>query len=264
MDTTDRPGVGGQESQVRALDEMSTDGALSAVAAARMPKSYRVRTELETLLDELNEGDQLPSERELALRCGVARETVRQAVRELLVEGRIRRQGRGTVVSRPKMVQPLTLRSYTEGALKFGRTPGRVLVGWNDEPADPDTALTLAIAPGTPVMHLERILLADGERIGLESTFMPLARFAALREFYNPETSLYAATRAMGIAYASATERIETVLASPREAALLECTTALPMLLLHRRSIDTDGVPIERVRSLYRGDRIAFQATLTD
>ncbi|MFE2998514.1 GntR family transcriptional regulator [Nocardia sp. NPDC059246] len=231
---------------------------------ARLPKSYRVRAELEALLTELSEGDPLPSERELALRCGVARETVRQAVRELLVEGRIRRQGRGTVVSRPKMVQPLSLRSYTEGAIKFGRKPGRLLVEWTDIPADKDTAQDLALEPGTPVMHLERILLADGERIGLESTWMPLDRFAVLREFYNPETSLYAATRGMGVVYAVATERIETVLASPREAALLECTTALPMLLLHRRSVDGEGVPIERVRSLYRGDRIAFQARLTD
>ncbi|MEV6768195.1 GntR family transcriptional regulator [Nocardia sp. NPDC051030] len=232
--------------------------------AGRVPKSYRVRVELESLLGELSEGDPLPSERDLALRCGVARETVRQAIRELLVEGRIRRQGRGTVVSRPKMVQPMSLRSYTEGALKYGRTPGRLLVDWADIPADPDTARELGLEPGTPVMHLERILLADGERIGLESTFMPLDRFAWLYESYNPETSLYAATRAKGIWYAAATERVETVLASPREAALLECTTALPMLLLHRRSVDAENIPIERVRSLYRGDRIAFQATLRD
>ncbi|WP_281033332.1 GntR family transcriptional regulator [Nocardia concava] len=231
---------------------------------ARMPKSYRVRAELESLLTELSEGDPLPSERELALRCGVARETVRQAVRELLVEGRIRRQGRGTVVSHPKMVQPLTLRSYTEGALKFGRKPGRLLVEWTDIPAAPEVAADLAVPAGTVVTHLERVLLADGERIGLESTWMPLPRFAFLREFYDPTTSLYTATRSRGVVYFSATERIETMLASPREAALLECTTALPMLLLHRRSVDAEGVPIERVRSLYRGDRIAFQAKLTD
>ncbi|WP_222932944.1 GntR family transcriptional regulator [Nocardia yunnanensis] len=238
--------------------------ATDSAANARLPKSYRVRAELEALLAELAEGDQLPSERELALRCGVARETVRQALRELLVEGRIRRQGRGTVVSRPKMVQPLSLRSYTEGALKFGRTPGRLLVGWTDVPAEPDVAADLSVEPGTLVAHLERVLLADGERIGLESTWMPLPRFAFLREFYDPTTSLYAATRSHGIVYMSATERIETMLASPREAALLECTTALPMLLLHRRSVDAEGTPIERVRSLYRGDRIAFQATLRD
>ncbi|WP_228836585.1 GntR family transcriptional regulator [Nocardia brasiliensis] len=230
----------------------------------RLPKSYRVRTEIEAILGELHEGDPVPSERDLAVRFEVARETVRQALRDLLVEGRIRRQGRGTVVSRPKMVQPLSLRSYTEGAISYGRVPGRLLVGWDDVPADVDVARDLAVPVGTPVMHLERVLLADGERIGLESTFLPLHRFADLRTSYDPTTSLYAAVRAAGVAFGRATERIETVLASPREAALLECTTALPLLLLHRRSVDTDGAPIERVRGLYRGDRIAFEAHLCE
>ncbi|WP_228832622.1 GntR family transcriptional regulator [Nocardia brasiliensis] len=230
----------------------------------RLPKSYRVRTEIEAILGELHEGDPVPSERDLAVRFEVARETVRQALRDLLVEGRIRRQGRGTVVSRPKMVQPLSLRSYTEGAISYGRVPGRLLVGWDDVPADADVARDLAVPIGTSVMHLERVLLADGERIGLESTFLPLHRFADLRTSYDPTTSLYAAVRAAGVAFGRATERIETVLASPREAALLECTTALPLLLLHRRSVDTDGAPIERVRGLYRGDRIAFEAHLDE
>ncbi|WP_433635104.1 GntR family transcriptional regulator [Nocardia sp. CA-120079] len=228
----------------------------------RLPKSYLVRTELEQLLTDLEEGDPVPSERDLAVRFEVARETVRQALRDLLVEGRIRRQGRGTVVSRPKMVQPLSLRSYTEGAISHGRVPGRLLVGWGDVPADADTARDLGLTLGAPVMHLERVLLADGERIGLESTFMPLDRFGHLRDTYDPTTSLYAAVRASGVVLGKATERIETVLASPREAALLECTTALPLLLLHRRSVDQQGAPVERVRALYRGDRIAFEAQL--
>ncbi|WP_433603408.1 GntR family transcriptional regulator [Nocardia sp. CA-135953] len=231
-------------------------------SAPRLPKSYLVRTELEQLLTDLEEGDPVPSERDLAVRFEVARETVRQALRDLLVEGRIRRQGRGTVVSRPKMVQPLSLRSYTEGAISHGRVPGRLLVGWDDVPADADTARDLGLTLGAPVMHLERVLLADGERIGLESTFMPLDRFGHLRDTYDPTTSLYAAVRASGVVLGKATERIETVLASPREAALLECSTALPLLLLHRRSVDQQGAPVERVRALYRGDRIAFEAQL--
>lgn len=241
----------------------TSGGSAELALPERLPKSYRVRTELEGMIGELDEGDPVPSERELALRFEVARETVRQALRDLLVEGRIRRQGRGTVVSRPKMVQPLSLRSYTEGALSLGRVPGRILVAWEDVPADADTARDLGLTAGTPVMHLERVLLADGERIGLESTFLPLARFAGLRDDYDPTTSLYAAVRASGVEFGAATERIETVLASPREAALLECTTALPLLLLHRRSVDDDGEPIERVRALYRGDRIAFEARLS-
>lgn len=229
-----------------------------------MSKPHAIRTELDDLLDDLLEGDPFPPERELATRFGVARETVRQALHELLVEGRIERRGRGTVVSKPKLIQPLSLKSYTEGALRMGRKPGRLLVTWEDVDAGEDLAEALEITAGEQAMHLERVLLADGQRIGLESTYLAIERFGEFRETFDPTTSLYAAVRATGVHFGSAVERIETVLASPREAGLLESTTAMPMLRLHRRSLDTEGRPIEVVRALYRGDRVAFEATLTD
>lgn len=229
-----------------------------------VPKPYLVRTRLDEILDGLREGDRFPPERELAARFGVARETVRQAVHELLVEGRIERRGRGTVVSRPKLVQPLSLKSYTEGAQRMGRAPGRLLVTWENVSVDAEVAAALEVSASSRVMHLERILLADGARIGLESTYLPLHRFADLSDGFDPTRSLYAALRARGVEFGTATERIETVLPSPREAGLLESTTAMPMLLLNRRSLDVDGAPIEVVRALYRGDRVAFEAVLTD
>lgn len=229
---------------------------------ARLPKPYIVRTELDAILAGLDEGDPVPAERELAVRFKVARETIRQALHELLVEGRIERRGRGTVVSRPKLTQPLSLQSYTDGALLMGRVPGRVLVTWEDIPATAETAAALSVSTDQPVIHLERVLLADGARIGLESTYLPMHRFACLRATFDPTTSLYAAIRATGVTFGSAVERIETVLASPREATLLESTTAMPMLLLNRRTLDAEGEPIEMVRALFRGDRVAFEAHL--
>ncbi|BBZ26203.1 putative GntR-family transcriptional regulator [Mycolicibacterium madagascariense] len=229
-----------------------------------MSKPYAIRTALEEILDGLVEGDPFPPERELAQRFGVARETLRQAVHELLVEGRIERRGRGTVVAKPKLVQPLSLKSYTEGALRMGRKPGRLLVTWEDVEATPELTAALDVPDGDPVMHLERVLLADGQRIGLESTYLPRHRFGDFTETFDPTTSLYAAIRATGVRFGSAVERVETVLAAPREAALLESTTAMPMLRLHRRSLDVDDRPIEVVRSLYRGDRVAFEALLND
>jgi GntR family transcriptional regulator len=234
------------------------------VSEPAVPKPYLVRIALEEILTDLTEGDSVPSERDLAARFGVARETVRQAVHELLVEGRIERRGRGTVVSKPKLTQPLSLKSYTEGAQTMGRKPGRLLVTWEDVEATAELAAALEVAAGAPVMHLERVLLADGERIGLESSYLPRHRFGDFTQTFDPETSLYAAIRATGVVFGAAVERIETVLASPREATLLESTTAMPMLRLNRRSVDTEDRPIEVVRSLYRGDRVAFEATLTD
>ncbi|WP_430332017.1 GntR family transcriptional regulator [Rhodococcus sp. ACT016] len=232
------------------------------MTAESLPKHYVVRTHVEDLLADLSEGDPVPAERELAARCGVSRETVRQALHELLVAGRVERRGRGTVVARPKLVQPLSLGSYTEGALSQGREPGRILVRWEEIDAHEKLAEILEIRVGDPVIHLERVLLADGERIGLESTYLPRDRFPDLADTFDPETSLYAAIRSQGIVFTTATERIETALPTPREAGLVESSTAMPMLKLHRVSRDADGVPIERVRSLYRGDRMAFVTEL--
>lgn len=256
--TTDESGPTGRHQNPSETGHAEQAGA--PAAQARASKVHRVRIDIERILDNLAEGAAVPAERELAARFAVARETVRHALRDLLVEGRIRRQGRGTVVARPKLVQPLSIGSGAGAARDFGRIPGRVVVSWDDVPADTDTACALELPAGALVMRLERILLTDGDRIGLETTYLSLDRFGWLRAGYDPTTSLSATIRASGIEFASATERIETVLAAPREAALLACGTALPLLLLTRRSRDSAGRPIELVRSLYRGDRVAFEA----
>lgn len=229
----------------------------------RVPKYFAVKAHLEDLLDRLGEGGLLPTERELAARFGVARETVRQALRELLIQGRVRRKGRGTVVAGPKLVQPLSTGSYTEGVRRQGRVPGRHLIGLEQLSADPLLADELRVAVGAPVWHMERVLVADDERVGLESTYLSVARFPHLAADFAADTSFYAFLREkMGLEPVVVDERIETVLATPREALLIGTSPALPMLLLLRSSCDASGEPLERVRSLYRGDRFSFTVHL--
>ncbi|MGW7553318.1 MULTISPECIES: GntR family transcriptional regulator [Streptomyces] len=229
----------------------------------RIPKYYAAKVQLETLLAELGEGEALPTERELALRFEVSRETLRQALRELHLEGRLRRLGRGTVVAGPKLEQPLSLASYTEGVRKQGRRPGRHLVGLDRFPAPEKLAGELGLQVGDEVWHMERVLLADDERVGLESTYVAVARVPRLATEFEPDSSFYAYLHErLGIGFGDADERLETVLATPREALLIGTPGALPMLLIHRLSRDTRGLPLERVRSLYRGDRFSFTTHL--
>ncbi|BCY12984.1 GntR family transcriptional regulator [Actinoplanes sp. L3-i22] len=230
----------------------------------RVPKYYVVKGQLLNLLAELGEGTPLPAERDLAAAYGVARSTLRQAISELTMEGRLRAyRGRGTFVAAPKLVQPLALRGYTEALREMGRNPGRRVVTVETVPAGP-LAGELGIGATDEVLHLERVLLADGEQLGLESTYLPVDRFPGLMDGYDGTGSLYQhMSERYGLIYASAVERIETVLASPREAMLLGTNPAQPMLLMRRVSADPAGRPIERVRSLYRGDRIGFETRLT-
>ncbi|WP_425461422.1 GntR family transcriptional regulator [Kitasatospora viridis] len=228
------------------------------------PKYFQVKQKIDAVLDELGPGATLPTEREFADRFGVSRMTVRQAIRELRLEGRVQRSGRSSVAGQPKLVQPLTLASYTEGMRGQGRRPGRQLVVFERLAATPALATGLRTDVGAPVLHLERLLLADEERVGLESTYLAVERFPALIEEFDPATSLYAYLRAAGVVFADADERIETVLASPREVQLIGTSPALPMLLLTRVTRDRDGTPVECVRSLFRGDRFSFTAHLTE
>ncbi|RZQ63109.1 GntR family transcriptional regulator [Amycolatopsis suaedae] len=230
----------------------------------RVPRYYAVKVGLLELIGELGEGAALPTERELGERFAVSRATVRQAVSELVLEGRlIRRQGSGTYVAGPKLVQPLALVSYTEGLRDQGVRPGRTLISMERLAAAGEVAADLRLEPGEQVVHIERVLLADGERVGLESTYLVAARFPTLLDVFDPAESLYAClTERLGVEFAGARERVETVLATPREALLIGTNPALPMLLLHRVSWTLDGAPFERVRSLFRGDRLAFETQL--
>jgi hypothetical protein len=130
----------------------------------RVPKYYAVKARLDHLVAELGEGGAIPTERDLSEEYGVARETVRQALRELVLEGKLRRQGRGTVVAGPKPAQPLSLAGYTEGVRRQGRTPGRSLVTLDRFPCPDALAAETGLERGEPVWHLERVLLADDVR----------------------------------------------------------------------------------------------------
>ncbi|MGW1163109.1 GntR family transcriptional regulator [Streptomyces sp. NPDC002519] len=228
----------------------------------RVPKYYAVKAQIAALVAELGEGGLLPTERDLAERYDVARETVRQALRDLLLEGRLRRQGRGTVVAGPKLEQPLSLASYTEGVRRQGRTPGRSLITLDRFNCNEVLAAETGLTRGEPVWHMERLLLADDERVGLESTYVAVARVPRLDTDFDPDSSFYGFLNEQGIAFGDADERIETVLAAPREALLIGTPPALPMLLIHRVSRDTESRPLERVRTLFRGDRFSFTAHL--
>lgn len=235
---------------------------MTATDEPRVLKHQMVRGRLDRLLDGMTPGEPFPAEREIAERFDVARETVRQAMRELLVAGRIERRGRTTVVARAKVTLPLAMGSYTEAARANGLSTHRTLVAWTPLEADEILASQLQIPTGAPVIQLERVFGTDGFKVGLETNKLPADRYPDLIETFDTATSLYAEIRRRGIVFDKTVDSIETILPDARESALLAVDARTPMFLLNRLSYDQHGTPIEQRRSLYRGDRMTFTAVM--
>jgi GntR family transcriptional regulator len=231
---------------------------------ARVPKYYRVKQQILEITEALRPGSAMPAERLLAVRFDTSRTTVRQALQELVGEGRLDRiQGKGTFVARPKLYRTLRLTSHTEDMRAQGLDPASQVLDIGHFTADAKLAGLLAIGVGEKVLRIERLRLASGEPMAIETTHLSARRFPGLRRSLARFTSLYAAlAEVYGVHLAEAEETIETSLATPREAGLLATDVGLPMLLLSRHSRDAEGTPVEWVRSVYRGSRYKFVAAL--
>lgn len=230
------------------------------------PKYYGVKRHLLEIIGSLPPGSPVPTERDLTGRVGTSRTTVRQALSDLVAEGRlIRRQGAGTFVAEPKITWPLQLTSFTEQAAAVGFQAGAKLLTAARVRANAEIAERLQLAPSSPVYRLERLRLADGRPMALETSYLSAARFPGLLGRIRRTSSLYRVlTERYRIEPVDAEETIETAPATPRQAELLHTDTGAPMLVLSRHSFDRDGIPVEWVMSWYRGDRYTFVARLIE
>jgi GntR family transcriptional regulator len=231
---------------------------------SKQRKRERLQEILEGIIASLEPGALLPSERLLMERYSVARGTVVQVIEALAARGLVYRvQGSGTFVAEPKFRQPLTLTSFTEDMRARGMTPGSVVRAQAIVPASEVVARHLALVPGTPVVHLERVRTADGEPMALERTHLPAQRLPGLEDADLTDTSLYELLeRKWGVRVAEADQWASVVRVSEEEAALLHVSAEQPALLFQRVTRDPAGTPVEYVRSLYRGDRYEVHTRL--
>ncbi|WP_290514797.1 GntR family transcriptional regulator [Aeromicrobium sp.] len=231
------------------------------LANGPLPKHARLREVLlATISEELEPGDMIPSERDLTIRYGVSRATVRAAISALVNDGRLTTvPGRGTVVTRPRVESNLHLASFTQDMRRRGHRPSTELIGCSLGDADDSIANALDLGVGDGVWIIERLRLADAEPMAHEVSWYPADLFPDL-DAEDLTTSLYAIFESRyGVVIAHADQTVWTEPAG-EHARLLEVAAESPVLVFDRIS-RTAGRPAERAVSRYRGDR--YQITMS-
>src|SRR5512137_338704 len=131
------------------------------------------------LVDEIGRGtwgigDRIPSEDELAVRYGVSKITIRQALSNLAADGYLMKiQGRGTFVAGNRPVVGLTMKTgFTDGLFGRGVQETReVLERGVVEP--PDEVRRLLVNDG-PIYRIATRRHADGEPVSSDESFIPV------------------------------------------------------------------------------------------
>lgn len=207
----------------------------------------------------------LPSERELSEQFQVGRMTVRQALLELMHEGRTyTRMGKGTFVLAPKIDQQLrALTGFSQEVKSRGGKPSSQVLDARVIQASPFLANCLHLVPGTDVILLSRLRLEDSIPLAIEAAHLPYSLFPNLLEHDFTVESLYAVLKSdYGASLIQAEQTIEAGLASAHEIEVLSLKPPAPVLKMERRSFNQVGEPVEYVFSVYRGDRYKFHSTL--
>ncbi len=214
---------------------------------------------------ELAAHQRIPSERELSAALGVSRMTLRQALLELMSDGILySRSGKGTYVAERKIEQPLQrLSSFTQDIASRGMRPASQVLAQELLSAPLELAGALQIPPGSEIVRIRRLRLADEQPLALETSHLPHSLCPGVLNCDLTRTSLYEVLRTeYGVVLGSAKQTIEASQPVAEERLLLRLPEGVPVLRIHRLTSTVDGRLVEFVRSVYRGDRYQLHVEL--
>jgi GntR family transcriptional regulator, histidine utilization repressor len=183
------------------------------------------------------EGDQVPSENELAREFKVARMTVNRALRELTSEQVLTRvQGVGTYVARPKYESTLVaIRSISDEITSRGHRHHAQVLHLGAAVADEVLAEEMQLSAGNPVFHSRVLHFENDEPVQLEARWVnpAVAPDYALQDFtaVTPNQYLVRVAPLQRVEY-----RIEACAADDETRRLLTMDPLEPCLVLHRRT----------------------------
>ena len=208
---------------------------------------------------ELQVGQRLPSERELADQFGVSRMTLRQGVSLLVDEGLLRRKiGSGTYVASTRVQEKMRgTTSFTDIIEMQGKEPSTRLLSYIRVLPTEKEAEMLGLTEGDYIIRMERIRYADKVPVVYEVASIPekLIQHAKKEDI---TAHFFKTLTENGYQIGKSHQTIYARLASEKVATYLHVQKNQAILALRQISFLADGQAFEYVNSQYAGERFEF------
>jgi len=207
---------------------------------------------------QLQPGDALPTEMEIAERYGISRMTVRRAISELVAAGMVYTQkGKGTFVARPRLDKVVfNLNNFYDEIKQKGMIPRAELLEARIIKADEKLAEMLGIAVNTRCLYFRIVITADGEPLAYETKYTVYTKQTPILEsqLKDPLLSRLAAAHSDSIP-SSSKKVLMASKATEEEAKVLGVSPGIPVFFMVQTIYDADSKIIAWGKSIFRGDR---------
>lgn len=228
-----------------------------------LPLWAQVHADVERRLRRGDFAESFPGEMRLVEEYGVSRQTVRQALRALRESGLVEAaRGRAPRVVEREIAQAQGSLYSLFAAVEQGGRRQRSVVRCLEARADGTIAARLGWEESTPLIHLERLRLADDEPLAMDRVWIPAQIAAPLLESDFTATSLYGELeRRCGVRLTGGHEEVRAVIPTASERGLLGMDERTAALAIDRVG-EWRGQPVEWRQTLVRGDRFALVTDL--
>jgi GntR family transcriptional regulator len=212
------------------------------------------------------QGDQLPSEEELAKRYRISRMTLRKSLALLINDGYIYSQhGVGTFVSKHPIQFDFTkMISFSSWVRAQGHKPDAKVISISNISFDREIFEGLNLKKKQSVICINRLRSVDGLPVAIEHSYHPKENYENYHVI-NPDTdlkSVFAVMEKSGYHAIREVNIISASNASTNQADLLDIAKDDALLSFKTITYSKQGIPLEFLKMVARPDRFQFTLVL--
>lgn len=206
-------------------------------------------------------GNQIPTESKLCDMFDVSRTTVRLALQQLEMEGKIHKiQGKGTFVSKPKINEQITqnIKSFSEQMKDAGLNSHSKVISLELIPSSHFLANALSIQHQDPVIKLVRLRYAGTNPHQYSESYIPWKISPGLLQDDCSYSLFELLMTKYNVSIEKSIESIEPTIPHNNICEMLDIPENTPSFLLKSHTYSKENIPVEYSTTIVRGDAAKF------
>lgn len=216
--------------------------------------------------NHLKPDEKLPSERSMCEMWDFNRSTLRSAIKQLILEGKIyNKNGSGTYVARQKLVRNLQdAYGFYQTALNAGRKVGTKVIHVDFCETSKNIGRKMKLPLGHKLLRIVRLRCLDGIPVLLSTVYLDAKRFPELEAVDFGSVSLYGVLKERyGLEVSGGMEKLSIAYCDEEEAGYLEIEEGAPVIFQSGVTMDQQDVIFECFKEITRSEYVCFASELT-